>query len=166
MEVCSKILLYDGWSACEQFLSHMVRGLSCNSAERHILKEILLNHTWQILYSLRNSVTRCSYTELQVHLKSLWSNRCVCKGAESSKATLCHNLFDRIFDEEVLSHITSLLDERSFSFQLKTRISECCKAFYSSSFSTSPVEANRGIKYLNTHQGIIIPPYRKILWGH
>lgn len=77
---------------------------------------------------------RCSYTELQVKLKSLWSNCCSCKGEESSEATLypaalplSSRLLDRVFSEGVLIHIPSLLDWKSFSFQPKPRISECCK---------------------------------------
>lgn len=52
------------WLKCLWAVSftHETRGLSCSSAVRHVLKKILLNHTWKIFCSLRNAVMRCNYT--------------------------------------------------------------------------------------------------------
>lgn len=108
------------------------RGMFCNSAGRHILKKILLNNTGQIFYSLRNAVTHCSYTWLQVKFKSLWKNCCSYKEEERLLYIVLPFPFLAVFWIWYLvreSWFTSPLccAAKDFSFQPKIGISECHK---------------------------------------
>lgn len=101
--------------------------LFCNSAGRCILKKILLNNTWQIFYSLRNAVTECSYTWLQVKFKSLWNDCCSYMEEERLPCPFLAVFWIWYLMRESWFTLHLCCAGKDFSFWPKTSVSECHK---------------------------------------